>query len=51
MSLSRTGLSVREVVGADSVPEFLEFEEDVPQRGMMCEDLDLARTVKQNIIL
>lgn len=37
--------------GQYSIPNFLEAEEDVPQRAVMCEELDLARAVKQNIVI
>jgi hypothetical protein len=37
--------------GQYSIPNFLEAEEDVPQGAVMCEELDLARTVKENIVI
>jgi len=36
---------------ADSVPKLLKSEEDVAQRIMMCEQLDLPWTIKQDIIV
>ena len=36
---------------ADSVPKLLYPEEDVAQRRMMGEELDLARAVKEHIVL
>lgn len=38
-------------VGAHSIPEFLNPEEDIPQRRMMREDLDLTGTIEDDIIL
>jgi hypothetical protein len=34
-----------------SIPKFLEAKEDVPQGAVMCEELDLARTIKENIVI
>jgi hypothetical protein len=34
------------VVGEYSIPEFLKAKEDVPQRAVVCEELDLARTIE-----
>ena len=39
------------VVGEYSIPKLLEAEEDVAQRRMRCEQLDLPRTVKQDIVI
>jgi hypothetical protein len=39
------------VVGEYSIPKFLEAEEDVPQRCVVCEELDLAGAVKEDIVI
>jgi len=31
---------------ADSIPKFLDLEKDVSERGVMREDLDLARAIE-----
>jgi len=38
-------------VGADSVPELLYPEEDVSERGVMREKLDLPRAIKEHVVL
>ncbi len=38
------------MVGADSVPELLKAKEDVAEGGVVREKLNLARTVKENVI-
>ena len=38
-------------VGADSIPELLDPEEDVAQRGVVREQLDLAGAVKEHVIV
>jgi hypothetical protein len=37
--------------GHYSIPEFLEAEEDVPQRAMMCEELDLSGAVEEDVFV
>ena len=37
--------------GHYSIPKFLKAEEDIPQRAMMCEELDLSGAVKENIFV
>jgi hypothetical protein len=39
------------VVGEYSIPKFLKAKEDVSQRAMVREELDLSRTVEQNIVI
>jgi hypothetical protein len=39
------------VVGEYSIPKFLKTEEDIPQRSVVCEELDLAGAVEENIIV
>jgi hypothetical protein len=39
------------VVGEYSIPKFLKAEEDVPQRAVVCEELDLAGAVEENIVV
>jgi hypothetical protein len=39
------------VVGEYSIPKFLKAKEDVSQRAMVREELDLSRAVKQNIVI
>ena len=39
------------VVGEYSIPKFLEAEEDVAQRRVRCEELDLPRAVKEYIVI
>lgn len=44
----------REVEGdgrADSVPKFLQAEEDISQRRMVREEFDLARAIEEYIII
>jgi hypothetical protein len=38
-------------VGEYSIPKFLKAKEDVSQRAMVCEELNLSRTVEQNIVI
>jgi hypothetical protein len=37
--------------GQYSIPDFLEAEEDVPQRAMMCEELDLSGAVEEDVVV
>jgi hypothetical protein len=36
---------------ADSVPEFLQAEEYVSQRGVVREEFDLAGAIKENVVI
>jgi hypothetical protein len=37
--------------GQYSIPKFLKAEEDVAQRAVMCEELDLSRAIKENVVI
>jgi hypothetical protein len=37
--------------GEYSVPQFLKAEEDVAQGGVVCEELDLAGAVKEDVVI
>ena len=39
------------VVGEYSIPKFLKPEEDVPQRCVVCKELDLAGAVEEDIVV
>ena len=48
-----TSAKIDEVAGGEwySVPKLLEAEEDVPQRSVMREELDLAGAVEQDVVI
>jgi hypothetical protein len=50
LRVSHTAKGMRAVT-ADSIPQLLNVEEDVAEGVMVCEEFDLARTVKENVVL